>query len=189
MAKAKHIGSYVVLPRYCCLKWTVALAVCLACAYMVWPSDPELKIERLTVKRVKLHPLPPIGADVMMSVTVRVRNRAVYWLELREVDVGIRYRGKKLGHVESEGWHVRGWGFSHVDGDLEFSGLPASEVAHLLEDLAKGRVYFHTVTEVTGQLGFFLFHFPLTFKVILSCEILINTKNRSIVSQHCLHKD
>ncbi|KAK7294182.1 hypothetical protein RJT34_17067 [Clitoria ternatea] len=185
MAKAL---IYFVLPRQCCLKWTVALVVCLALAFLLWPGDPDVTIESLNVKHVKVHPIPPIGADVRLSVTVKVRNRDIYWMELMEVDVGIRYRGKKLGHVESEGGHVRSWGVSPVDGEIEYVGLPASDATHLLEDLAKRRVHFHTTTEVTGQLGLFFFSFPNIFKATLSCQVLVNTKNHSIISQHCLHK-
>nr|KYP54210.1 hypothetical protein KK1_000385 [Cajanus cajan] len=155
--------------RGCCwLKWTVAVTVFLALAIVVWPWNPELRIERLNVKRVKVHPLPPVGADVFIALSVRVQNRGMYWLELTDVDVGVKYRGKKMGHVESEGWRVRGWGTTLVEGDLEFSGLPSSEVAHLLEDLAKGRVYFHTVVEVSGQIGFLLTPIPYLFKVLYS---------------------
>lgn len=147
--------------------------MCLACVFLLWPWDPELKIERLNVKRVKVHPIPPVSADVWISLSVNVKNRGMYWMELTEVDVGVKYRGKKMGHVESEGWHVRGWASAHVDGDLEFSGLPSSEVAHLLEDLAKGKVYFRTTVEVSGEFGLFLFRIPLVFKV---CYLFIFLK-------------
>lgn len=60
---------------------------------------------------------------------------------------------------------MRGWASTNVDGDLEFSGLPSTEVAHLLEDMAKGEVYFHTVIEVAGEFGFLSIPIPLTFKV------------------------
>ncbi|KAK7389543.1 hypothetical protein VNO78_24683 [Psophocarpus tetragonolobus] len=175
--------------RVCWLKWTVGIVVCVGCMWVVWPWEPELEMERMNVKRVKVHPIPPVSADVWISLSVKVRNRGMYWMELTDVDVGVKYRGKKMGHVESEGWHVRGWGWTNVDGDLEFSGLPSSEVLHLLEDLAKGKLYFHTVVEVYGQLGLLLFPIPHFFKTILACEILVNTKNHSIILQHCLHKD
>ncbi|RDX66426.1 hypothetical protein CR513_54805, partial [Mucuna pruriens] len=189
MAKALSWNSkYPALRRFCCLKWTVGVVVFVACAFVLWPWDPELEIERLNVKRVKVHPVPPVGADVWIALSVRVQNRDMYWMELTEVDVGVKYRGKKMGHVESEGWHVKGWASTHVEGELEFSGLPSSEVAHLLEDLAKGKVYFHTVIEVVGQFGFLSIPIPLMFKTILACDVLVNTKNHSIILQHCVHK-
>lgn len=162
----EHSQNYVVSPRRCCVTLTVGLILCLASVFILWPSDPEVKIVRLRVNRMKVHPLPPISADLRISVTVRVRNGDVYWMELTEVDVGVKYRGKKLGHVESEDWHVRGWGSCHVLGDVEFSGLPASDVVHLMEDMARGRVYFQAVAEVTGHLGLLFYHLPLTFKVL-----------------------
>lgn len=61
---------------------------------------------------------------------------------------------------------MRSWASKDVDGDLQFSGLPSTEVAHLLEDMAKGEVYFHTVIEVAGQIGFLTINIPFTFKVI-----------------------
>lgn len=98
-------------------------------------------------------------------MAVRVQNRDVYWMDLEEVDVGVKYRGKKLGHVESKRWHVRRWGTIHAFGELESSALPSADVAHLLQDLSKGKVFFHTVTEVTGYVGFLSFPLPIEFKV------------------------
>ncbi|CAJ1951179.1 unnamed protein product [Sphenostylis stenocarpa] len=181
-------SNCVVLRRFCCLKWTVAMVVTAACLFVLWPWSPEMKIERMHVKRVKVHPLPPVGADVWISLSVKVMNRGMYWLDLMDVDVGVKYRGKKMGHVESEGWHVRSWAATNVDGDLEFSGLPSAEVAHLLEDIAKGKVYFHTVIEVAGEYGLFAISIPVAFKTILACEILVDTKNHSILLQHCIYK-
>ncbi|KAG2379817.1 uncharacterized protein HKW66_Vig0165960 [Vigna angularis] len=187
MAKASP-SNCVVLRRFCFLKWTVAMVVCAAGSLVLWPWSPELKIERMSVKRVRVHPLPPVGADVWITLSVVVKNRGMYWLDLADVDVGVKYRGKKMGHVESEGWHVRGWASTNVDGDLEFSGLPSTEVAHLLEDMAKGEVYFHTVIEVAGEFGFLSIPVPLTFKIILACEVLVNTKSHAIILQHCIYK-
>ena len=127
-----------------------------------------MKIVGLNVRKVMVHPIPPVSAVLWISVTVKVRNGDVYWMELSEVDVGLRYRGKKLGHVESEEWHVRGWGWCHVYGEIENRKLPAPDVVHLVEDMAKGRAYFQAVAEVTGQLGLFVFRFPYTFKVYIS---------------------
>ncbi|KAJ1429079.1 hypothetical protein SESBI_08431 [Sesbania bispinosa] len=160
-------NASVVLPRRCCVAWTVVgVVVSLVAMWLFWPWDPEVEMAQLRVKRVKLHPLPPVSADVWLSVTVSVHNKGAYWMELADVDVGVKYRGRKMGHVESQEWHLREWGTVHVFGELEFSGLPSADVSHLLQDLAKGRVYFRTVTEVTGHLGFLFFHLSRTFKII-----------------------
>lgn len=159
--------NYVVIRPCICLLWTVILAAFVTAAFLLWPVDPEIEMEKLTVKRAKVHPLPPLSANVWLSVAVKVHNKVLCWMELAEVDVGIKYRGQKLGHVETEGWHVAGWGSAHVFGDLEFGGLPSPEVAHFMQDLGKGRVQFHTAVEVVGNLGLFFFRFPNIFKVLL----------------------
>ncbi|KAG4399309.1 hypothetical protein JHK82_021946 [Glycine max] len=189
MEKALWRSKYVVSGGG--LKWMVFVVVCVACVVGIWPWYPELKIERMEVKRVKVRPVPPVGADVSISMSVRVRNRDIYWMEMREVDVGMKYRRKKMGHVELKGWQVKGWSSTHVEAEVVFAELPSSQVPYLLEDVAKGKVYFRTVVELSGQFGILSFRtpLPLEFKTILACEILVNTKNHSIILQHCLHKD
>ena len=143
--------------------------VCVACVVGIWPWYPELKIERMEVKRVKVRPVPPVGADVSISMSVRVRNRDIYWMEMREVDVGMKYRRKKMGHVELKGWQVKGWSSTHVEAEVVFAELPSSQVPYLLEDVAKGKVYFRTVVELSGQFGILSFRtpLPLEFKVYI----------------------
>ena len=78
------------------------------------------------------------------------------------LDVGVGYRGKRLGHVRSESGHVRARGSSYVDAVLEFDGVELlADVVYLLEDLARGTVPFDTVTEIKGQLGLFFVQVPL----------------------------
>lgn len=151
------------------LKWMVFVVVCVACVVGIWPWYPELKIERMEVKRVKVRPVPPVGADVSISMSVRVRNRDIYWMEMREVDVGMKYRRKKMGHVELKGWQVKGWSSTHVEAEVVFAELPSSQVPYLLEDVAKGKVYFRTVVELSGQFGILSFRtpLPLEFKVYI----------------------
>ncbi|XP_073226014.1 uncharacterized protein [Cicer arietinum] len=160
----QNTQNYVVLRPCICLAWTVILTLCVTAVFFLWPRDPEVEMERLTVRKVRVHPLPPLSADVALSLTVNVHNSGFYFMELGEVDVGVKYRGNKLGHVETEGWHVGRRSSAHVFGELEFSGLASADVAHLMQDIAKGRVHFHTSVEVTGQLGLSFFHVPKIFK-------------------------
>lgn len=163
----QNTQNYLVIPRCCVfLLWIVFLALCITALFFLWPLNPEIEMESLIVKRAKVHPLPPLSVDVSLSVTVKIHNKVLYWMQLAEVDVGIKYRGHKLGHVETRGWHVKGWGSEHVFGELEFGGLPSPDVAHLMQDLAKKRVHFHTAVGVVGNLGLFAFHFPKIFKVL-----------------------
>ncbi|XP_057736715.1 uncharacterized protein LOC130951970 [Arachis stenosperma] len=170
-------------PCHCLLTCTLVTLLFVALVVVLWPGEPDVKITQLSVKRVKA------TAMFMLSVTIKVQNRDVYWMDLKEVDVGMKYRGRKLGHVESGRWHVRGWGWCHVYGDLEFGGLPPVDVVHLIEDIKKGSALFHGVAEVSGQLGFLGFRSPYVFKAVRACDVLVNTKNQTVVHQHCIRKD
>ncbi|KAM6585822.1 hypothetical protein CsatB_012824 [Cannabis sativa] len=183
--------NYVVLPLYFpCRRrpirtiCTVGLALFFATAYVFWPSDPDIKLVRMRLKSVHVHRTPHVSVDVSVSVTVRVRNADVYFLDYRQLEVAVGYRGKKLGHVRSEGGHVRARGSSYVDAELDLAGVEIfSDVVFLLEDLARGTVPFDTLTEVRGQLGLLFFQFPLQARV--SCEVIVNTVNQTIFRQNC----
>ncbi|XP_060973644.1 uncharacterized protein LOC115705337 isoform X2 [Cannabis sativa] len=168
--------NYVVLPLYFpCRRrpirtiCTVGLALFFATAYVFWPSDPDIKLVRMRLKSVHVHRTPHVSVDVSVSVTVRVRNADVYFLDYRQLEVAVGYRGKKLGHVRSEGGHVRARGSSYVDAELDLAGVEIfSDVVFLLEDLARGTVPFDTLTEAR-----------------VSCEVIVNTINQTIFRQNC----
>ncbi|KAL2325949.1 hypothetical protein Fmac_025007 [Flemingia macrophylla] len=44
-------------------------------------------------------------------------------MELGAINVAVAYRGKMLGHVTSMKVHVRPWGSSYVEADVEFAGI------------------------------------------------------------------
>ncbi|GAB2269420.1 hypothetical protein Dimus_004337 [Dionaea muscipula] len=152
--------------------------------YILWPSDPELKISRLSLHRVSVQTHPRISIDVSLNATVRVRNRALYSMDYERLEVALGYRGEKLGHVTSTGGHVSSRGSSYVDAVVEFDGVEVLfDWIYLVEDLAKGMIPFDTVTQLTGRLGFFHFQLPIQGKI--SCEIDVNTRNQTIIHQNC----
>jgi LEA14-like dessication related protein len=162
--------NYVVLTPYytssnrnrCRILFTVSLILLAAIMYVLWPSDPDVKIVRFKLNRVHIHTFPRVAVDISIFVTVRVRNTGVYSMGYTFLDVGVGYRGKRLGHVRSESGHVRARGSSYVDAVLEFDGVELlADVVYLLEDLARGTVPFDTVTEIKGQLGLFFVQVPL----------------------------
>ncbi|CAK7356669.1 unnamed protein product [Dovyalis caffra] len=184
----------VVLPFYrhptsqYCRRWpvivTASLLLLSALVYVFWPSDPTVKVVRLRLNKIHIHTLPIINIDISLYVTLKVRNVDVYSMDFRSLDVAVKYRGKRLGHVRSDHGHVKALGSSFMDVELDFSGISVlSDVVSLLEDLARGTVPFDTVTEVSGQLGLLFFGFPLKAK--LFCEVLVNTNNQTIVRQTC----
>ncbi|KAK7325182.1 hypothetical protein VNO77_29324 [Canavalia gladiata] len=176
----------IVYSRRCVLTLTctLGLVLLLTTIYAFWPSDPDLKIVGFRLKRVKLHPLPPVTVDISMLITLRVHNTDMYSLDFGAVNVIVAYRGVRLGHVTSSHGHVRARGSSYVDADVEFSGISVlPQMVWLLEDVVKGIVPFDTVSQVRGQLGLLFFHFPM--KSRLSCEVVVSIQNQTIVRQHC----
>ncbi|KAF3450767.1 hypothetical protein FNV43_RR06856 [Rhamnella rubrinervis] len=176
--------NYVVLPLYYPCRRLRLHTICTVCfmlfaatAYVLWPSDPDIKVVRMHLNRIHVHTSPHVAIDVSMSVTVKVRNADVYSMEYRALDVTVGYRGKRLGRVRSDNGSVRARGASYVEAELDLEGVEVfSDVVFLLEDLAKGAVPFTTVTEVQGRLGLLFFQFPL--QSWLLCAIYIRVGKR-----------
>ncbi|CAH2036484.1 unnamed protein product [Thlaspi arvense] len=130
--------------------------------YIFWPSDPRIKIVRVKISHVHVHRRPVPSIDMTMLVTLKVSNADVYSFDFTALDVAIDYRGKTLGHVNSDGGHVRAMGSSYLEAETELDGVTVfSDVIHLINDLAKGSVEFDTVTETNGKLGVLFFRFAL----------------------------
>ncbi|KOM44533.1 hypothetical protein LR48_Vigan05g213800 [Vigna angularis] len=154
--------NLVVLSRRRVISCALSMALLVSTLYVLWPSDPDLKIVGLKLRRIKVHPVPPVTVDISMLLTLQVRNADVYFMDLGAVNVAVAYRGKMLGHVRSREVHVRARGSSHVDADVEFAGISVlPELVLLMEDVAKGIVPFDTVSHTGGQFGLFFFHFPI----------------------------
>ncbi|KAG4978959.1 hypothetical protein HKD37_13G038663 [Glycine soja] len=182
-----HHQNYVVLSRRRVVTLAVGVLILLSALYIFWPSGPDLKIVGLKLRRIKVHPVPPITIDISMLLTLRVHNVDVYFMDFGAVNVAVAYRGKMLGHVTSRRMHVRARGSSYVDADVEFAGISVlPELVLLLEDVARGIVPFDTISHAKGQLGLLFFHFPIKAK--LSCEVVVSIINQTIVRQHCLHE-
>ncbi|KAJ6706346.1 LATE EMBRYOGENESIS ABUNDANT (LEA) HYDROXYPROLINE-RICH GLYCOPROTEIN FAMILY [Salix purpurea] len=163
---------------------TVLLLLLSALVYVCWPSDPMVEVVRLRLNKIRIHTLPIINVDLSLYVTLKVRNLDVYSMDFTSLDVAVKYRGKRLGHVRSDHGHVRALGSSYVDAEIDLRGISVlSDVVSLLEDLGRGTVPFDTVTEVSGKLGLFFFGFPLKAKS--SCEVLVNTHSQTIARQTC----
>ncbi|KAI5602569.1 hypothetical protein BDE02_01G163600 [Populus trichocarpa] len=191
----QHEEGGVVLPFYRhpttqdCRRWPMIIAIIFllllsTLVYVFWPSDPTVKVVRLRLNKIHIHTLPIINIDISLYVSLKVRNVDVYSMDFRSLDVAVKYRGKRLGHVRSDHGHVRALGSSYVHAEVDFSGISVlSDVVSLLDDLARGTVPFDTVTEVSGRLGLLFFGFPMKAK--LFCAVLVNINNQTIVRQTC----
>ncbi|KAL8056169.1 hypothetical protein ABFX02_04G102200 [Erythranthe guttata] len=156
----------------------------ISAAYVVWPSDPELSVVRMSLNRLHFHTRPKISLDVTLDLRLKVRNRDVYSMYYDSLLVAVGYRGESLGNITSEGGHIRARGSSYVNATLDVDGVEMlSDVILLLEDLAAGSITFDTVSEIGGKLGLFFFELPLKAKI--SCEVIVNTRNSTITRQNC----
>ncbi|KAI3463342.1 hypothetical protein Pfo_020005 [Paulownia fortunei] len=162
----------------------ILLVLVAAASYLIWPSDPELSIVRLSLDRLHFHTTPQISLDVTLDLTIKVRNKDFYSIDYDSLLVSIGYQGKRLGFMTSDGGHIRARGSSYVNSTLQLDGVEIlSDVILLLEDLAKGAIMFDTESEISGKLGLFFFHLPLKTKI--SCEVIVNTRNQTIARQSC----
>ncbi|XP_051119045.1 uncharacterized protein LOC127243194 [Andrographis paniculata] len=158
-----------------------------AAGYVLWPSDPELSIVRVSLDRFNFRISPRISLDVALDVTIRVWNKDFYSIEYDTLVVAIGYRGEKLGQMTSNGGRIRARGNSYVNGTVRLDGIEVfGDAIFLLEDLSKGAIPFDTVSEINGKLGLFFFNVPLKAKI--SCEIIVSTSNQTITHQNCYPK-
>ncbi|RAL44077.1 hypothetical protein DM860_014998 [Cuscuta australis] len=163
-----------------CASVVILLAVAV---FLLWPSEPQVSVSRLRLRRFKLH-LIPLSFDITLELTVKVRNRDFYSVDYRSLAVLIGYKGKELGKVSSGKGHLRARASSYVNATLELEGVEVfSDVVSLIEDVAKGFISFDTVTEIDGLLGLLWFDIPLQANV--SCEIVVDTNNQTMTSQNC----
>lgn len=165
-----YAADYILLPPYhpprrrrrrCLLLSAAALLLLAASAYLLWPSDPDLAVARLRLDRLRVSP-DPVSLDVVVDLTVRIRNRSFYSLDYRSLVVSIAYRGRPLGSVSSADGRVRARSASYVDATLRLDGVQVLyDALYLIQDIARGVIPFDTITVVEGELGFFAFHIPI----------------------------
>ncbi|GMN50510.1 hypothetical protein TIFTF001_019677 [Ficus carica] len=179
-APAYHYQNVVVLPYYrpspaerrcrrlCrCLLSATAVLLLIAAVFLLYPSDPSLKLVGIRLNRVRVNSSPSLTLDLSFSLTVKVFNRDFFSLDYDSLAVSVGYRGRELGFVSSAGGRIRSRGSSYVDATLDLDGFAViHDVFYLLEDLAKGVIPFDTVTQVQGNLGLLLFKIPLKWKVL-----------------------
>ncbi|KAJ4846404.1 hypothetical protein Tsubulata_006029 [Turnera subulata] len=177
--------SYLFLRR--CLLFTIALLLLAGAAFLLYPSDPDLKLARLRLNHVRVNSSPLLTLDLSFSLTIKVRNRDFFSFAYDSLVVSVGYRGRELGLVRSQGGQLRARATSYVNATLDLNGLEVIHDAfYLIEDLASGVIPFDTVTDVTGSLGLVFLQIPIEGRV--SCELYVNINNQTVVRQDCYPK-
>ncbi|XP_059638114.1 uncharacterized protein LOC132280027 [Cornus florida] len=167
-----------------CLGVATFLLLFVAAAYLLYPSDPDLTLVRLHLNNIQVHASPQPSLDVSLFLTLRVFNRDFFSLNYSSLVVSIGYRGRELGFVTSNGGHLRARGSSYVNATLELNGFQViHDVFYLLEDLARGSIPFDTHSKVKGTVGLFFIQVPIQARI--SCEVIANTTDQTIIRQDC----
>ncbi|CAM0875324.1 unnamed protein product [Alopecurus aequalis] len=170
-----------------CLAPLLASLVLLSLGFLLWPSDPQVSVARLSLAHISVVARPAVAVNISAALKVRVRNPDLFALDYNRLDIDIGYRGKPLGRVSSGGGSVRARAVSYIDADLELNGIRVVEDAiYLLEDLVRGSIPFDTVVEVEGHLHFFFFTIPVQGKI--ACVVHVNPHDQTIVHQDCYPK-
>jgi len=170
----------------------LSIAIILVAAYFVWPSDPRIEVVRMRLNKIEWRTekspgsfLPRVFLDLSMGLTVKVTNRDYLGVYYDHVKVGIAYRGEKIGRVTSErSAYIPPRGTAYVDATLDVHGIQVlADVLYLLEDIARGHIPLQTVTDFDGYIRLFSLKVPL--QAIMSCEIVVDTNEQTILRKDC----
>lgn len=170
----------------------LSIVIILVAAYFVWPSDPRIEVVRMRLNKIKWRTetapgsfLPRVFLDLSMGLTVKVTNRNYLGVYYDHVNVGISYRGEKIGRVTSErSAYIPPRGTTYVDATLDVHGIQVlADVFYLLEDIARGHIPLQTVTDFDGNIRLFSLKVPL--QAIMSCEIVVDTNEQIILREEC----
>lgn len=145
------------LRRY--LTFSAVLLLLLTAGCLLYPSDPELTLVRLRLNHIELR---ATSLNLSLYLSLRILNRDFFSLRYSSLDVSVGYRGQNLGHVTSDGGHVRARGTSYVNATLQLDGFQViHDVFYLIDDLASGSIPFDTDSIVNGKIGLFFIQVPI----------------------------
>ncbi|WJX30037.1 hypothetical protein P8452_18618 [Trifolium repens] len=168
-----------------CFIFSAALLFLAAAIFILYPSDPEIKLTRIRINNIGIRTNPKPILDLSFSLTVKVRNRDFFSLTYDSLDVSVGYRNRQLGLISSVGGgRIRARGSDYVDVVLSVDGFEVIyDAFYLIQDIAKGVIPFDTHTRVDGKLGLLFFDVPL--KATVSCEVYVNITKQTVVRQDC----
>ncbi|KAL8128624.1 hypothetical protein V2J09_017779 [Rumex salicifolius] len=167
------------------LSYSLSIALLFLILFLLWPSDPEVQVVRVQLNNVAIQTSPRLSLDLSLFVVARIRSRDFFSFRYESLGLSIGYRGRKLGFVSSEGGQLNARGASYVNSTLVIDGFEVfHDIFYFIEDVARGSVHFDTDTTIKGELGFLsILKIPLKAKV--SCEVIVNPHNQTIVRQNC----
>lgn len=198
---------YVVLPpapqlhvrrrrRLRLVAYAAALVICLGLLlggafYFFWPSQPEIQVSHTQFNDMNFQTIPNPGSDVpylfmntSMNMFLQIKNTDFFNVWYDSVNVGLGYRGQMIGVFESEGGRLAARQTVYLNSTLELYGTEVSnDVGNFLEDLARKELPLDTVAEFSG--GIRLLYAKFSLKKAVSCEVVVNPDNQTVLSQDC----
>ncbi|GLJ26266.1 hypothetical protein SUGI_0504820 [Cryptomeria japonica] len=164
--------------------------ICVA-IYFFWPSQPQIEVVRLNLQNISFQTadksgsiIPHLYMNISMGMTIKVKNRDYFGLDYDYLRVGIGYRGRAIGVVNSQSGSLSSRGTSYVDATLDLNGIEVlNDVFYLLRDLDRGQLPLDTTTVFHGRVRVLFVKF--TLKEVASCEVVVNPTEQVIVAQDC----
>lgn len=170
----------------------VSLGLFLGAAfYLFWPSQPNIQAIGFRFNNFSFQTasqpgsvVPRLFLNISMGMFLKVHNRDYFSLEYDSLDVGLGYRGRGIGVVNSEGGYLPARRTGYVNSTLDLDGIEVlHDVVYLLEDLVRKELPFDTVVAFNGSVSVLFTKIPL--QEVVSCEVVVNPDNQTILSQDC----
>lgn len=170
----------------------VSLGLFLGAAfYLFWPSQPGIQVIGVNFNNFSFQTasqpgslVPRLFLNISMDMVLKVHNKDYYSLEYDSLDVGLGYRGRRIGVVESEGGYLPARHTAYVNSTLDLDGIEVlHDVVYLLKDLVSKELPLDTVAAFNGSVSVLFTKIPI--EEVVSCAVVVNPDNQTILSQDC----
>lgn len=192
------------LPPYrrrnpCAFSWPVVLVLIilvflttsiLTSIFILWPTPPEVEVHDWKLNGISIDSretqsiLPAYQLNVSLDMVVEIRNPNYAGLVYKDVQVRILYRGDEVGEVKFKGERIKARSSGNHTAKVEVEGNEVFDNwKALLEDYYNGKLPLTTYADFDGSLKLWFVN-PL-LKVTVACDLVLNPKNNTILSQKC----
>ncbi|KAG6556669.1 hypothetical protein Mapa_001610 [Marchantia paleacea] len=160
--------------------------------YLIWPAEPGIDVRRIKLDGISIQyddsdkrsVLPAIHLDVNLKLDLLITNRNFFGANYDKVVAHIKYRGDELGQVESTGGKIPARSTVSAVAALDLQGKELFQhVPELLVDVANRELPLDVVAVFFGAVE--VLFFDKYEEVTVSCEMLIDPKDKVVLSQHC----
>ncbi|KAG0576603.1 hypothetical protein KC19_5G093000 [Ceratodon purpureus] len=186
--------------RSCCtFSWPVVVVLVVmvflvggmvTAGFVLWPTAPGVEVKMWKLNGISVDSketesiLPAYQLNVSLDMLVEIQNPNYAGLVYKDVTVRIVYRGDEVGQVQSEGERIKARSSANHTATVELEGNEIFDNAkELVADYYNGELPLTTYATFDGYLKFWVAE-PL-LKVTVACDLVLNPKNNTILSQEC----